>query len=384
MSAKRTDNKGRVLRTGESQRKDLSYMFRYTDKWGNRVTVYAPTLQALREKEKQIVVDEARGVKAVNKTKLKELTERVCRLQETKRLSTQKGARSYHALVCRYPIAEKQVRDIKISETKLWLLQLLEEGYAPSTIRAIGAFCKRACQMGVEDDILAKNPFGYEFTFLPSNGKREGLTPDEQKKLLGLLEQLKTDDILSFYSDYLIILMETGLRLGELRGLTQKDVDIKKGTVLVKHQLRGDGPADWKITEPKSAAGVRVIPLSDAGSEAFKRVIARAKKIRVSIEIDGYKNFIILGPNGSPINNQVFLSAFQRICRRYAQEYGLQLKMTPHVLRHTFCSNLYRRGLSNLSLQYVMGHASLSTTLDTYTHCDADSAIEEMHRLLSA
>ena len=54
MSAKRKDKKGRVLRTGESQRKDLTYQYRYTDSSGKRHTVYAPTLDGLREKEKEI------------------------------------------------------------------------------------------------------------------------------------------------------------------------------------------------------------------------------------------------------------------------------------------------------------------------------------------
>ena len=62
MSEKRKDNKGRILRTGESQRKDLTYQFRYTDVTGKRRTVYANDLQELRKKEKAIQKDVDDGI----------------------------------------------------------------------------------------------------------------------------------------------------------------------------------------------------------------------------------------------------------------------------------------------------------------------------------
>ena len=88
--------------------------------------------------------------------------------------------------------------------------------------------------------------------------------------------------------------------------------------------------------------------------------------------IDGCTGFLFLDKDGKP-KVAMHLQGYMRgVRKRYAKKYGNTMPaVTPHVLRHTFCTNLQPR-IDVKSLQYLMGHSSASMTLDIYSHCDYD------------
>ena len=160
MSAKRKDKKGRVLRTGESQRKDLTYQYRYQDVTGKRRTVYAPTLEELRAKEEEInnAVNIGVDYNAGNVTVL-ELLERYISLKQGVRNATKVGYNFVYNLVKKEDFGYRKIRDIKISDAKLWLMKLQKDGRGYSTITSVRGVVKPAFQMAFEEDILPQNPF---------------------------------------------------------------------------------------------------------------------------------------------------------------------------------------------------------------------------------
>ena len=71
--------------------------------------------------------------------------------------------------------------------------------------------------------------------------------------------------------------------------------------------------------------------------------------------------------------------------QKYNRIYRIQMpKVTPHVCRHTFCSNMAKSGMNPKTLQYIMGHADISVTLNTYTHVNFDDAKEEVYRIANS
>lgn len=76
---------------------------------------------------------------------------------------------------------------------------------------------------------------------------------------------------------------------------------------------------------------------------------------------------------------------FKSMVGRYNEIYKVQMpKITPHVCRHTYCSNMAKSGMNPKVLQYLMGHSDISVTLNTYTHLKIDDAKEEMEKLAKA
>ena len=98
--------------------------------------------------------------------------------------------------------------------------------------------------------------------------------------------------------------------------------------------------------------------------------------------IDGYVGFLFLDKNEQPMVAMHWEKYFQHICDKYNSIYKVQIpRITPHVCRHTFCSRMAAARMNPKTLQYIMGHADISVTLNTYTHLGFDDASEELERI---
>ena len=122
--------------------------------------------------------------------------------------------------------------------------------------------------------------------------------------------------------------------------------------------------------------------MSDEVYEAFKRVVQNRKKPKVEEMIDGYTGFLFLDKRGKPMMPYQWEKRFQHVVEKYNRIYRVQLpKITPHVCRHTFCTNAAKRGISVETLKYLMGHTDISVTSNVYTHLKLEDAQREMERL---
>lgn len=98
--------------------------------------------------------------------------------------------------------------------------------------------------------------------------------------------------------------------------------------------------------------------------------------------MDGYTNFLFLKEDGTPRVGINYNSMIKGLVKKYNKQHKEQLpNITPHSLRHTFCTRMANAGMNPKALQYIMGHANITMTLDYYTHVDACSVKAEMERL---
>lgn len=115
---------------------------------------------------------------------------------------------------------------------------------------------------------------------------------------------------------------------------------------------------------------------------AFERVIRNRKRPKREPMIDGCIGFLFLERFGMPKLALHWEKVMQRIREKYAVVRLRPLpKVTPHVCRHTFCTNMARKGMNPKMLQYIMGHAEVGVTLNTYTHIKYEDAEQEMQRV---
>ena len=151
MYAKRKDNKGVLLRDGESQRNDGTYQYRYTDLMGERRTFYANSLDELRRMEKKIqkTVDDR-----LNYTEgLINVLDLVARYLETKqgvRYNTRVGYNFVTNLLKKEEFSYRKIMDIRVSDAKAWMIKLHNDGKHYSTLCTIKGVVGPAFQMAVE------------------------------------------------------------------------------------------------------------------------------------------------------------------------------------------------------------------------------------------
>lgn len=396
MSEKRRDNRNRILHNGESQRADGRYRFKYTNGDGEEQNVYSWRLDkndptpngkkrelSLREKEKQIEQDIFDEIvpNGGNITVLK-LIEKYVSLKTGVRHSTYAGYKTVINILKKEDFGSKRIDKVKLSDAKGWLIKLQQvdhKGY--SSIHTIRGVLRPAFQMAVEDDLLRKNPFCFELASVIVNDSvtREAVTRKQERDYLKFV---KEDQHFCKYYNAIFILFKTGLRISEFCGLTMADIDFKNRKIRVSHQLQRTSQMEYIIEAPKTESGNRFIPMTDDVLECFQHIIKNRTKPKVEPMVDGYIGFLFLDKNDMPMVALHWEKYMQHIRAKYNSIYKVQMpKITPHVCRHTFCSNMAKSGMNPKTLQYIMGHSDISVTLNIYTHVKFDDVAEEMKRL---
>lgn len=399
MSEVRRDNKGRKLFNGESQRKDGKYEYKYQDAWGKRKTVYSwkltPTDRvpagkrddiSLREKIKQIQKDLNSNITpdGGNFTVL-ELVEKYISQKTGVRHNTKSNYNFVVNVIKKEAFGQKRIDKIKVSDAKEWLIKMQQiDGRGYSSIHTIRGVVRPAFQMAVDDDLLVKNPFEFQLNTVVVNDSvtREAITRQQERDFL---EFVKNDKHFCKYYDGIYILFKAGLRISEFVGLTKKNLDFENNRIIVDHQLQRTRDMKYIIEDTKTESGERMVPMTPEVKEAFQRILANRKNPKVEPMVDGYSGFLFLDKNGRPMVALHWEKYFQHIREKYNKIYRVQMpKVTPHVCRHTFCSNMAKSGMNPKTLQYIMGHSDISVTLNVYTHLNYDDAEEEMQKVVES
>lgn len=390
----RRDSKHRVLRAGESMRADGKYQFKYhiagkphfVYSWKLEPTDKLPAGKkpclSLRELEKQIGYDLESQLDPMKRNiTVNELVERY--------LSTKTGAK--HSTVANYnfvknilkkeEFSETKIVNIKTSDAKLFLIKMQSDGKGYSTVKSVRGVLRPAFQMAVDDDILNKNPFEFQLAGVVVNDShtRTAITREQMRQFLKFVHD---DNCYCKYYEVVYILFHTGMRISEFCGLTLKDIDLKNRIVNIDHQLQRTSDMQYVIESTKTNAGTRKLPITEEVAKCFQAIIEDREPQQREKMIDGYAGFLFYDKDNNPLVAMHWEHRFNHMVQRYNDIYRIQIpNITPHVCRHTYCSNMAKSGMNPKTLQYLMGHSDIGVTLNTYTHLGLEDAEDELKRM---
>lgn len=394
MAGRRRDSKHRVLRRGESIRADGKYQFKYhvngiphfVYSWRLEPTDKLPAGKkpclSLRELEKQIGydLDSLSDPTGKNMT-VEELVERYLSTKTGVKPNTLANYKFVKNLMKKEPFNGKKISQVKTSDAKLFLIKLQQDGRRYSTIKTVRGVLRPAFQMAVDDDVLRKNPFGFELATVVVNDSvtREAIT---RKQMRQFLKFVHDDNVYCKYYEVVYILFHTGMRISEFCGLTLKDLDMKNRIINIDHQLQRTSDMRLVIESTKTNAGTRKLPMSEDVFRCFQAIIEDREAPRYERVVDGYTGFLFTDKEGLPLVAMHWEHRFNHMVKRYNDIYRVQMpNITPHVCRHTYCSNMAKSGMNPKTLQYLMGHSDIGVTLNTYTHLGLEDAVDELKRV---
>lgn len=393
----RKDPYGNILEKGEQYEKKTGlYRYEYIGVDGRPHRFRAKTLQQLREQKKQTEHDLLEGL---NTAAAKNITMNVLFdtwIENRRKIKAQTVANyksMYDNNIRDSFLGEMPIANIKKSHIEKFYRQCEKAGLAKNTIKLLKTCLMQPLESAVDDDLIRKNPVR-RVEYDGDEAVRTALTQDQQNILLTFV---KDHNIYGYCYGWILFVIETGLRAGELEGLTWDDLSADGNSMQVNRQIQYrniNGETRQRIEQPKTAAGVRKIPLTEKAKDALKvqRVIDMKSGKRSTATIDGVGGFIFVNKNGKPYLTSSLNFVLKNIVNAYndleeatAEAEGRKPVLLPHIsahiLRHTCCTNMQLKNMNPKVIQKIMGHKKLDITLNTYSHVDDGSVEQEMKRV---
>lgn len=254
------------------------------------------------------------------------------------------------------------------------ILNKMTDDYKNSTIYQTYITMNCMFRSAVRYKHIAVNPVCFKEKGIPKSKRADAdtkirfLSIEEQKKFL------KAAEGTSNYPQYRLIL-ETGLRSGEVIGLKWSDIDFEKRTISVNRSLEYRySTKEWKWGEPKNRS-YRAIPMTDVCYQLLCEVREKQKCSDVVIADEQFKDLVFINRKGLPTKN----SAYDTTLFKLADKAGIE-RFSMHPLRHTFATRCIEAGMRPKTLQILLGHKSLSVTMQTYVHVTMEAKAEEMQK----
>ena len=265
-------------------------------------------------------------------------------------------------------IGNKKISEVRSDNIQRILSDLHAKGFSKETLMTLRKAVFAAFEKAVEFELIKKNPVN-RLVVVPREGykkpRRRVLSREEQLMVVRSIQG-------SVYYNPIVFMLMTGVRIGEMMGLRWSDVDFQRGTISINQTLEyNTGLHAWRVGPPKSECSKRTIPMNEECRRVLLKQRAFDEGIRtVNIQ---FADLVFLMADGMPRK----CASYSRYMHKVADKLGVE-RFPTHALRHTYATRCIEAGMPPKSLQVLLGHASVQTTMNKYVHVSEEERIKEI------
>lgn len=377
------DTNGKTLPKGIRQRKDGRYEGRFTYR-GENYTLYNTNLRLLQKDLADKRYEVEHGLYA-KETSLTVDSWFVAWMENYKKNTVKYG--TYKLYLDEYrtyiknTLGKKRLKDVR-SEHIQKLLNEMACKYSRNTVNLVRVILNSMYKQAVKNGMVYRNPV--ENTFIKKEkGEKEMsvMSVEEQKLFLRYAKESQ------YYVVY-VVALGTGMRNGEIRALRWTDVDFDKKVIHVNGTLKYIAKAENKyvIDSPKSASSRRDIPMLEHIMNTLKEHRKQQLTMRMLLGNKwrpqvGLENLVFTGRFGRCVTETALYNDMRDIGDKIRADGHMFGEFHPHSLRHTFATRGLEQGIPPKVMQEILGHTSITMTMDIYSHVLPDKKAEEMGKL---
>ncbi len=278
----------------------------------------------------------------------------------------------YGIIKRRFDLGNMQLTDIRGEHIQKLYNDLVREGYALSTIKIVSAVLNGCMQQALRNGLIERNPVKLaELPRQTEKATRQAMTREQQALFM---EYAKESYLYNFYA----VMLRTGMRNGEMRGLKYTDIDKKKNVIHVRRTLKYIEGEGYFEDTPKTRTSKRDIPLTAATLQLLE-----AQRKFWGFKVEKIDRYLFCNEFGEPLSRARVRAETDRIVKRIRAVGHDFPHITPHVFRHTFATRAIEAGMQPQVLKTILGHSSLAMTMDLYSHVLPETRAEEMEKIAS-
>ena len=368
------DLKGKDLGKGLTQRKsDKRYVASHTRRDGTRAMRTFVELKEAKQWLSDTAHDDMHGAAIISEGMT--VNEWFEQWQEQRgkivRANTIRNYRERYASDIKPVIGRMRMMDVKPIHCQKVLNDMATDGYAEGTIKQTLMTMVTMFYAAYENDVIRKSPVTKSGVKMPPVAEKKPIdffTIEEEKRFIEVAKDY------SYYEQFRLVL-ETGLRTGELIGLEWKCVDLEKRIVRVEKTWEFRySTQEWRWGPPKTKHGIREVPLTKTAYEILKGIKDRGGDAKDSTP-EEFKDLVFINRTGYPSKNSTYDTALQKRC----EQAGVK-KLSMHDLRHTMATRFCENSTNYKFLSRMLGHSSIKITVDTYVHQTDKSQTDETEK----
>ena len=365
------DKRGRKLPKGIQQRYD-GYEARPMIK-GKRYLIHGKTISDVQQQVAELKYKLAHGLFVEKKKVTFEEWFNIW-MQEYKKGRVKAGTlasyQKYYNGCIKQRLGTVYMTDIRGEHIQRFYNELAKEGYAVSSIKVVSAVLNGCFSQALKNGLIERNPI--DSATLPRQTEkktRQALSKEQQELFMEYAKE-------SYLYNLFAVMLRTGMRSGEIRGLKYTDIDKKKNVIHVQRTLKYLEHKGFFEDTPKTRTSMRDIPLTKDTLSLLE-----AQRALWGFKIMNLNGYLFCTENGDPLSRERVQGEIDRIVKQIRAAGNEFDRITSHVFRHTFATRAIEAGMQPQVLKTILGHSTLAMTMDLYSHVMEDVKADEMEKI---